>query len=681
MDLNIQGKIKIIILLVVSCMASCHGLDNKEHPSVISPDGHISVSFQQDAAGRIGLSVCRNDSVVLNVMNIGMEVRQDVALDSGFKIADVHYSSCDSVWSQPWGENKEIREHYNAMSVILHNDMAVMILEVKVFDDGLGFRYRYDMKECDTLTLMAELTRFSFAHDGECWSIPANFESYEFLYRHQPLSQTEDANTPITIHFDNGLYCSVHEANLRNFAEMTLRRVDSLTFQSWLSPDNTGSGSVCRMDSSFTSWRTIFFGDKAVDLINSSLLLNLNEAPAKDVALDGIRPMKYIGIWWGMHLGINSWTPDARHGATTANAIKYIDFAADNNIDAVLFEGWNQGWEQWGGSQVFNFTQAAPDMDIDSVIAYAHSKGVEVIIHHETGGNIPNYESQLDSALSWSGVRGIHAVKTGYAGGFPDRQLHHSQYGIVHYNKVMRDALQAGVMIDVHEPIKPTGLRRTYPNLMTGEGVRGMEWNAWSDGNPPSHQVTLPFTRMLAGPLDYTPGIFDITYRSLSQHPEAKKWNQKDARECCVHTTIAKQCALWVILYSPMVMAADLIENYENHPMFQFFRDYNPDCDWSRALDGIPGEYVTVVRRAGDSFFLGAATNEEDRTVNVKLDFLEPEMEYDVVVYGDSEDADYRTNPTAYSIRHAKVRKGQVLQLWLAPGGGSAVVISKTKSE
>lgn len=663
-------KIHIIILLLLVAIVSC----NRNVDAIVqSPDGRIKVCLQPDEDGKVALCVSRDDSAVVAISNIGMKVRESVPLDSGFHLVDVSFASCDSVWMQPWGENKEIQEHYNALFAKMSNGMVDMFMEIKVFDDGLGFRYRYDLKGHDNLTLLDELTRFDFVHDGDCWSIPANFESYEFLYRHQPLSQTVDANTPVTMRFDNGLYCSVHEANLRNFAEMTLRQVDSLSFQSWLSPDNTGSGSVCMMDTGFTSWRTILLGDNAVDLINSSLLLNLNEAPEKDVAFDGIRPMKYIGIWWGMHLGINSWTPDARHGATTANAIKYINFAAANNIDAVLFEGWNQGWEQWGGSQVFNFTQAAPDMDIDSVIAYAHRKGVEVIIHHETGGNIPNYESQFDSALSWCRVRGIQAIKTGYAGGFPDRQLHHSQYGITHYNKVMQEALQAGVMLDVHEPIKPTGLRRTYPNLMTGEGVRGMEWNAWSDGNPPSHQVTLPFTRMLAGPLDYTPGIFDITYRSLESHPEARKWNQKDSRECRVHTTIAKQCALWVILYSPMVMAADLIENYENHPMFQFFRDYDPDCDWSRALNGEPGEYVSVVRRAGDVFFLGAATNEEARIVNVKLDFLEPETEYEALVYGDAQDAHYDTNPMAYSIRRATVHKGQVLQLRLAPGGGAAV--------
>lgn len=656
----------LLLVAIVSCNRNVDTM-------VQSPDGRIKVCLQPDEDGKVALCVSRDDSAVVAISNIGMKVRESVPLDSGFHLVDVSFASCDSVWMQPWGENKEIQEHYNALFAKMSNGMVDMFMEIKVFDDGLGFRYRYDLKGHDNLTLLDELTRFDFAYDGDCWSIPANFESYEFLYRHQPLSQTVDANTPVTMRFDNGLYCSVHEANLRNFAEMTLRQVDSLSFQSWLSPDNTGSGSVCMMDTGFTSWRTILLGDNAVDLINSSLLLNLNEAPEKDVAFDGIRPMKYIGIWWGMHLGINSWTPDARHGATTANAIKYIDFAAANNIDAVLFEGWNQGWEQWGGSQVFSFTQAAPDMDIDSVIAYAHRKGVEVIIHHETGGNIPNYESQLDSALSWCRVRGIQAIKTGYAGGFPNRQLHHSQYGITHYNKVMQEALQAGVMLDVHEPIKPTGLRRTYPNLMTSEGVRGMEWNAWSDGNPPSHQVTLPFTRMLAGPLDYTPGIFDITYRSLESHPEARKWNQKDSRECRVHTTIAKQCALWVILYSPMVMAADLIENYEGHPMFQFFRDYDPDCDWSRALNGEPGEYVSVVRRAGDVFFLGAATNEEAGIVNVKLDFLASETEYEALVYGDAQDAHYDTNPMAYSIRRATVHKGQVLQLRLAPGGGAAV--------
>lgn len=660
--------LECLLLLCVGC--------GGENYTVQSPDRRTWVEVRLDDGGHVGLAVSRDGESMLEVGNIGMDVREDVNLDSAFRVQAVSRGTCDSEWVQLWGENKTVRENYESLVVQLGNELTSMTLEVKVFDDGVGFRYAYHPLAETEMTVMSETTRFAFARDGECWSIPANFESYEFLYRRQPLSQTADASTPLTIRFDQGGCCSLHEAALGSYAEMALRQVDSLTFQSWLSPDNSGSGSVCPLEpDTFTSWRTLIVGDQAVDLINSTIVLNLNEPPARPMPVDHIRPMKYVGVWWGMHLGINSWIPDERHGATTENIVRHIDFAADNNIDAVLFEGWNRGWEQWGGSQEFDFTTPARDVDLDSVVAHARRRGVALVLHHETGGNIPNYERQLDTAFRYCVERGIYAVKTGYAGGFPERQLHHSHYGIAHYRRVMEAAARQGVMLDVHEPIKPTGLRRTCPNLMTGEGVRGMEWNAWSDGNPPSHQLTLPFTRMLAGPIDYTPGIFDITYRSLSHHPEARQWNQQDSRKCRVHTTLAKQCALWVILYSPWVMAADLIENYEGHPMFQFFRDYNPDCDWSCALQGEPGEYVVIVRRAGEEYFIGAATDENPRTLEVPLDFLRQGEPYRATIYADAADAHYLTNPTAYSIDTVTCNESQRLKLRLAPGGGAAVRI------
>jgi len=403
-----------------------------------------------------------------------------------------------------------------------------------------------------------------------------------------------------------------------------------------------------------------------------------------------------------MHLGVNSWTPDStgaggrsRHGATTENALRYIDFAAANGIDGVLFEGWNRGWEQWGGRQEFDFEAAAPDFDAERVIDYARRRGVQIIMHHETGGNMPHYEARMERAFQWCQNHGIHYVKTGYAGGIPGRHLHHSQYAVGHYQRVTECAARHEIALDVHEPIKPTGLCRTWPNLMTGEGARGMEWNAWSDGNPPSHTVTLPFTRLLAGPMDYTPGIFDLTYRSLQDNPDCRKWNTKDARECRVHTTLAKQVALWVIIYSPMVMAADLMENYlaapgrdssgttdysRVHPMFQFFRDYNPDCDWSETIEGAPGSHVVVARGAGDTIFIGAATNEEARTIALPLDFLVAHgctaSRYEATLYADGEEADYRTRPEAYRIEKRTVSPHDTLHLRLAPGGGCAVILS-----
>ena len=654
-----------------------------------SPDGSIRIT-QRDSRTGPWMLISVDGRPFMDISRMGLTFTNGTV----FMTDSIVRTAVDTTYTLPWGENKVVRDHYNELLVCMSHGQdsscTRMNLRIRVYDEGVAFRYEYLFCSADTagcLLLCSEGTQFHFADDGTCWSIPANFESYEFAYREQPISQAEDANTPFTFKVPTGrqvglgrhrsLYGSIHEANLRDMPEMTLERRDSLTLGARLAPSADSSiGYNYRLlsDTAVSSWRTISIGRKAVDLINNNLILNLNEPCALD-SPEQYRPIKYVGIWWGMHLGINSWTPDSRHGATTENAMRYIDFAAANDVDAVLFEGWNRGWEQWGGTQVFDFTHAAPDFDAEAVVAYAKEKGVQLIVHHETGGNIPNYEAQMEEAYDWCRDHGIRYVKTGYAGGFPNREIHHSRYGVQHYAHAMRRAASHGLALDVHEPIKPTGLRRTYPNLMTGEGARGMEWNAWSDGNPPSHQVTLPFTRLLAGPMDYTPGIFDITYERIKDNPECRQWNGKDARQCRVHTTLAKQCALWVILYSPMVMAADLIENYEGHPMFQFFRDYNPDCDWSCALDGEPGQYVVLVRRAGGTYYLGAATNEEPRDLVVPLRFLEGKGKYTATVYADGADADYGSNPTAYSISTEQVSRRGKLRLHLAAGGGAAVVI------
>ena len=679
-----------LILLFVGFLSGC----NNDNSLSVSPDGRISAQFYLDSAGTPCINVRADGKKVLSITNIGFTTADSVNLNSGFHMADdICRTSFNDTATLLWGENKVVEAHYSDHIISLTNEDSIrMTLEIRVADDGVAFQFEYSY--ADSLVLTGESTTYHFAHDGTCWSIPANFESYEFAYREQPLSQTSDANTPFTFHLPScGLYGSIHEAALYDMPEMTLVRdsLDSLTFHTWLAPDNTGSGSVATIEGfPESAWRTLTLGRKAVDLINSSLILNCNwdwDKIYHTTDYTWSRPLKYIGIWWGMHLGINSWTPDHRHGATTANALRYIDFAAENNIDAVLFEGWNRGWEQWGGTQVFDFLHAAPDFDVEKVIDYAHKKGVQIIMHHETGGNIPHYEAEMERAFQWCQEHGIHYVKTGYAGGFPNRELHHSQYGVQHYQKVVRCAADHQIALDVHEPIKPTGLCRTYPNLMTGEGARGMEWNAWSEGNSPAHTTILPFTRLLAGPMDYTPGIFDITYEHIKDNPDCQKWNQHDARECRVHTTIAKQCALWVVIYSPLVMAADLIENYQTtlsdgtkgiHPMFQFFRDYNPDCDWSRALEGGPGQYVVIVRRAGDTFYIGAVTNEQPRDIDIPLDFLpNTAATYTATLYADGDNAHYETNPTSYKVYTEKVTANDKLHLHLAPGGGCAVVIRK----
>lgn len=361
-----------------------------------------------------------------------------------------------------------------------------LTLRFRVFDDGLGFRYEYQVPQVDSVFVMDELTSFNLAQDGKSWSIPASFETYELLYRTLPVSKVDNANTPMTFKTDNGVYASIHEAALTDFPEMTLKHTEGCHFKSELASWPDGVKARFAGGTFVTPWRSIQIAPRAVGLINSGLILNLNEPCALEGDLSWIRPMKYVGIWWGMHLGVETWTMDERHGATTANAKRYIDFAAANNIEAVMFEGWNEGWESWGGMQTFDYTKPYADFDMAEVARYAKEKGIEIIGHHETGGNIFNYERQLDNAYKWYADLGVHSVKTGYAGGLPGGHSHHGQFNVRHYRKVVQTAAGYHTTVNVHEPIKDTGIRRTYPNMMTREGARGMEWNGWSEGNPPN---------------------------------------------------------------------------------------------------------------------------------------------------------------------------------------------------
>ena len=733
----------ICSLLIVNCsllIFSCSSSNIKTE--VTSPDEKIKVAFNIDNDGAMSynVKVCKGlkdgeeiegkgdmgsewRTIFIDDSQLGFEAKDGLNLKDAFEIVDVKFSSNDETWEQPWGENKIIRNHYNEMSVDLINEDSIFLtMRFRVFDDGLGFRYEYGITDVDEVMITDELTSFNIKENGTSWSIPADFDSYEHLYRTLPINEIEDANTPFTFKTESGIYASIHEAALIDFPEMTLGlrqskdkslkskvtenqsskfKAQSSKFKVQLAPypdrktkaifktedlknsepDNLKNSQLLSFSDSQilnfkTPWRTIQISDKAVGLINSNLILNLNEPCALDGDLSWIRPMKYVGIWWSMHLGVESWHIDDRHGATTENAKRHIDFAANNNIDAVLFEGWNEGWDSWGGRQNFDFTKAYADFDIDEVMRYAKERNVEIIGHHETGGNIINYEKQLEEAYRWTKEKGINYVKTGYAGGISDFHNHHGQYNVRHYQKVVETAADNHISLNVHEPIKPTGLRRTYPNLMTGEGARGMEWNAWSEGNPPEHHVTLPFTRLLAGPMDYTPGTFDILFENTRNSPQRKKWNDNDKGDSRVNTTLAKQLANWVILYSPLQMASDMIEHYEGHPMFQFFRDFNPDCDWSEALQGEPGEYIVVVRRAGEDFFLGAATNGSARQVAVPLTFLPKNHDFVASIYSDGDDAHWKTNPTSYKIEKKIISHNDTLFINMAAGGGCAVTLS-----
>lgn len=654
---------KIIIAAVMTAgalgaMAAGHTLS--------SPDGRITVTFDYKDAEPF-YSVDVDGAPLIGRSRLGIVSEEWQQPESKVRVTR---SATDYVWQQPWGENKEVREHYNEMAVTLSARASQLTLRFRAFDDGVALRYEWNVPGADTVKVTDELTEFNFAGNPTTWSIPGNFESYELEYRCLPMAEVTDANTPFTFVTDRGVYGSVHEAALYDYPEMTLRRNPAGVLKADLAP--LPDGIKAYVPGEFkTPWRSVQIGRSAVDLINSNLIINLNE-PCRIDDLSWIEPQKYVGVWWGMHLGTQVWTPGPRHGATTANAIAHIDFAAANNIQGVLFEGWNEGWENWGGNQHFDYIKAAPDFDIDSVAAYARQKGIELWMHNETGGNIPEYEEAMEAAFAYYQKLGVHTLKTGYAGGFKGGYLHHSQYGVRHYQRVVETAARYQLMLDAHEPIKETGIRRTWPNMMTREGARGMEWNAWSKGNTADYLCTLPYVRLLSGPMDYTPGIFDIDYLRAKADTGRIEWNGPNDY-CHINTTLARQIANWVIIYSPLQMAADQIENYEGHPAFEFFRQFDADCSWSKALQGEIGKYIVVARRAGEKFFLGAGTNSEARTLTVSLDFLTPGVTYNAIVYADGSARD------AVEITRRPVTAADSLEVKMAATGGQAVVFIPAK--
>lgn len=648
------------LLILLAAAAAMMGCASESATRLSSPDGRNVVEFDARA---MTYTVLRDGDTIIRPSALGI-VTSDGRF-AGAAVAEVRHDSFDETWTAPWGERKEHRNRYNEMTVRLDNDLT---LRFRSFDDGVALRY--EIAATDSLVVTDELTEFRFADEAGTmsWSIPGNFETYELQYRELTIADIADANTPFTFRTAAGTYGSVHEAALYDYPEMVLRRDERGILKADLAP--LPDGTKARIPGRFsTPWRTIQLGDRAVDLINSSLVLNLNE-PSKIADTSWIVPQKYVGVWWGMHLGTQTWTMGARHGATTENAMRHIDFAAENDIQGVLFEGWNCGWENWGGNQHFDYVEPYADFDLERIAAYAGERGVELWLHNETGGNIPEYEAEMERAFARYAELGVRTVKTGYAGGFHGGYLHHSQYGVQHYQRVVETAAKYGIMLDVHEPIKDTGIRRTWPNMMTREGARGMEWNAWSEGNSAEYLSTLPFVRLLSGPMDYTPGIFDIDYSTAKADAGRLMWNG-DNRACCVKTTLARQIANWVIIYSPLQMAADRVENYEGHPAFQFFVDYDADCDSSEALQGEIGDYIVVVRRAGERYFLGAGTDEEARTLSQPLSFLAEGVVYTATIYADADDS--ADDPESYRIEQRQVTAADTLEIAMAARGGQAV--------
>ena len=661
------------------CLAAGPGhAANADAPSACSPGDVVCVEVSTDNDGRPAYAVSHKGRWVIAPSRLGMMFTDAPKFERNLEVASVRRARFDEAWEQPWGERREIRNHYNELAVTLRERSGprrAFDVVFRLYDDGLGFRYAFDRQPgLEQLNIAEELTEFTLAEDATAWWIPAfEWNREEYLYHTTPLQQVGDAQTPITLRTVDGLHLSIHEAALVDYSGMNLSRVDGRKLKAALTP---GAGTAARVSVATpfaTPWRTLQIGERAGDLVESALILNLN-APNALGDVSWVKPMKYVGVWWEMHLERKTWASGPKHGATNQNVRRHIDFAAEHGFGGVLVEGWNQGWDgDWfGNGEEFSFTRPYPDFDIEALSAYARDKGVVLIGHHETSGHAAHYESQLDDAFDLYRRLGIPAVKTGYVADAGQAKVrdaqgriayawHEGQAMVNHHARVIAAAAKRGISVNPHEPVKDTGLRRTYPNAITREGARGMEFSAWGQpGNPPEHEANLVFTRLLAGPMDYTPGIFGMQTRSPGG----------------IQTTWAKQLALYVVIYSPLQMAADLLEHYEANPgPFQFIKDVPVDWETTRVLNGEVGDFVTIARRerGGDDWYLGAVTDESPRTLEVALDFLEPGRRYRADIYRDGEAANFRDRREDIVIETRGVDAATTLTLRLAPGGGQAI--------
>ncbi|WP_209319176.1 glycoside hydrolase family 97 protein [Pseudoalteromonas galatheae] len=649
-----------------------------------SPDGKITFTLSDDNS-QPTYQVSFNDKTIIQPSKLGFDFATAASMRDGLSITTHQRNSVDSSWQQPWGEARVIQDKHNELAVTFakQTDKSPQYtVRVKVFDDGVGFRY--EVAQNQALYITRELTEFAFAQSDKstAWWIPARgWNRYEYVYNTTPLHDAPHVHTPFTLKNQDGVHISVHEAALIDYAGMTLNQRRPGTFVADLTP--WSDGVAVKTNGKFnTPWRTLQIGDEATDLLNSHLILNLNE-PNKLGDVSWVEPGKYIGIWWGMHINKNTWGSGEKHGATTGRTKEYLSFAADNGFDGVLVEGWNIGWDgDWFfNGDVFSFTDAYADFNIDEVAKHGERVGARLIGHHETSGNVSNYRNQMEAAFALYEKAGVRQVKTGYVadGGNIKRidaegnarfEWHDGQFMANEYLDNVKLAAKHKISINTHEPIKDTGLRRTYPNWIAREGARGQEFNAWgTPPNPPEHVPMLAFTRMLAGPMDFTPGIFDMGFNGLGD-----KTNRPQ-------TTLAKQLALYVVLYSPIQMAADLPENYLAKPdAFQFIKDVPTDWEHSIALAGEVGDYVVFARKerkhkqySGNDWFLGAVTDEEAREIPVTLDFLEPGKTFEAQIYADGDKAEWKQNPYEMNIYRKKVTSADKLTLKLAAGGGVAI--------
>lgn len=643
--------------------------------SVSSPAEKVKIEFFLTSDGQPAYRTYFNNKVIIANSLLGFRFKNNPALEKGFKIISAKETTFDETWEQPWGEERLIRNNYNQLSVALEETGTLrrkLNLIFRTYEYGIGFRYEFpEQPRLNTMEITEELTEFNMTGNHSAWWMPALAgNQFEYLYKNSPASDMGMVHTPLTMKTASGVYLSIHEAALHNFSSMVINPKPGNKLQAGLVPQTKHTDIKAVVSApSVTPWRTVQIAKTPGDLITSYLILNLNE-PNKLGDVSWVKPGKYVGIWWELHLDKGTWKQGPNHGATTANTKRYIDFASKYGFDGVLVEGWNEGWdgEWWNkGGNDFNFTKAYPDFDVKELSRYAKEKGVYIIGHHETGAATDNYESQLEDAYQFLEDYGMKTVKTGYVETgeiLMNGQYHHGQYFVEHQQKVIDVAAKHKVMVVAHETIKDTGERRTYPNFLSRESARGQEYNAWAvdGGNPPDHVTIMPFTRMLSGPMDFTPGVFELTL-------PAKPKNQ-------VNSTLANQLALYVVLYSPAQMACDLPENYEQHlDAFQFILDVPTDWETTRVLDGEIGTHVTIARktRNADSWFVGSVTNEKARKTTITLNFLDAGKKYKARIYKDAKDANYISNPGAYEIEERIVTSSDKIFAQMAPGGGLAV--------
>lgn len=698
--------------LILSVMMSLFVVGFSFAQTLTSPNGNLVMDFHLSADKVPVYSLKYKGKDVIRESRMGFQIRPSFDFSKNFRIVETKEDASDTSWNPVWGQNSVIRDNHKELFVALEQEGTGWLLNIRfrLFDDGLGFRYEFPVqKELRHFTINEEVTEFQLAGDHKAFWIPADYDTNEFQITTSKLSEVPQlidkardealackspspnlaVQTPLMLKSDDGLYINIHEAALVNYPAMHLN-LDAKTFlmSSHLTPDKNGTKGYIQTGST-SPWRTIIVSDDARDILASNLIVNLNE-PCKLEDTSWIKPTKYVGVWWEYFTGGGStWAytdtqdivigktdytqlkPNGHHGANTAHVKEYIDFAAKNGFDAVLVEGWNEGWEDnyaYAKEFIYSFTKAYPDFDVKELQRYAASKGVKIIMHHETTSSVADYERQMHDAFRFMKENGYDAVKTGYVGSIIPRSEHHDgQWMVNHYNRVAETAAKYHIMVDSHEAVRPTGMYRTYPNWIAQESARGTEFESFN-GIRPDHQTILPFTRLMGGPMDYTPGIFE---GDLSVYGSNK---------AKLGTTLVKQLALYVTMYSPLQMAADLYQNYEKYPdAFQFIKDVAVDWDNTYILEAEPGDYITIARKAKgkNEWYVGGITDENSREAVIDLSFLPAGKKYQATIYADGKTADWRTNPKEYVISTKKVTSKTKLKQRLAPSGGVAVSIKE----